>query len=312
MKTSITFSEQTWTFSELFESNLKANTIVSILSVLGCIFNIVTTIIFKISKTGLGKMVIALSIMDLIFSSSFLFLELIVENELICQVGSFLWVFGFVGSLSWSCCFAHCLYRTVKSGDSQTQSEFIGWYRTVSIIFSSIIAITAVCMKFWVLEVEAQRCVFATAASHFDLPCLIIFLIPALLSSIFCCVGYMGVVKELYRDRSELYLELLIYPLILIICDIPTEFHCLYIKITGERPADASTYICQILLRSQGFLNALAFGLSKRIVQQYRELCRRKGYKGKSSDKLKDSLMYSQNKLKDTTTSLPEFVKLNL
>lgn len=67
--------------SELYEGFSKVNyetiplyTIFSGLSIIGCIYNVFTTIVLKISKTAMGKMVIALSLMDFIFSSSYMIL----------------------------------------------------------------------------------------------------------------------------------------------------------------------------------------------------------------------------------------------
>ena len=327
MKTSITFSEPTWTFTELLDGNSKVNyepfpafIVISTLAVLGCIFNTFTTFFFKISKTALGKMVIALSIMDFIFSSSYMFLTVRIENEFICQLGSFLWVFGFVGSLSWSCCFAHCLYHSVKYADNQAPNAFLWRYRIASIILGLAGAITAVSMEFWILEVEVQRCVHPTIASQFDWSGLVVFFVPVLLSCLFTCVTYMRVISKIYQYRTELFLELIFYPLILLICDLPTAASGFYFAATREMPSRNSGFerYCSIMLRSQGFLNALAYGLSKRILQSYKELCRRKELKNKEDQQklLMQSLMKYKTESTESlmkyqtqsTENLPKFV----
>lgn len=285
---------------------IPLSTVFSVLSIIGCIFNTATTIMFKISKTAMGKMVIALSIMDFIFSLSYLIILFQISHSFICQILSFFWTFGFLGSLWWSCSFAHCLYRSIKRVDDHTADSFLRQYWVISITLGLVFAVLAICMEFWTLKIESHTCIHHVSTDpNFDWSGVIIFLIPALLSSAFCCISYIAVVKELYHYRSELFIELLIYPLILIICDFPIAIRALYFTITGERIASSWLYyICPILLRSQGFFNALAFGLSKRIVHQYKRMCRQNRY---NQDKLEDSLLYSQKQGLETT-SLPKFV----
>lgn len=316
MNISNPFLDKSLPTSELYEDNsatyyfpVPIYAVFSALSVLGCIFNTVTTIMFKISETAVGKMVIALSITDFIFNASYSFLIFHVESPFICRIGSFFWGFGFAGSLSWCCCFAHCLYRSLKSDNDQTPNLFLKWYFMISGACGFILAVLAALLQLWTLADDANRCVHAARGNE-DVDVFILFVTPASLSSIFCCLSYMGIVRKLYQYKKELFIGLLIYPLILIICDFPTAIYLTVASArTGSNAESWLFHVSAILLRSKGFFNALAFGLSKRIVNKYKKLCRRKAPKNEAKEsKLGDSFVENSKGEGVETTSIPNFV----
>ena len=137
--------------------------------------------------------------------------------------------------------------------NNQTPRSFLRWYWAISIALGLISGAIAICLQFWIFKAESNICVHATIKYPVDWPGLIIFLIPALLSCLFCCISYITIIKQLYHYRSELFIELLIYPLILVVCDFPTAIRGLYFTATEENPTTDTFlfHLCTVLLRSQ-------------------------------------------------------------
>ena len=109
---------------------ILANRIADSLSILGCIFNLFTTILLRASDYALGKMVVLLCIMDLICNGTSIIQTLHGIVDWQCQTTTFISFFGYAGSLCCTICFAHALYISVteihiKAIDSYLKTYFI-------------------------------------------------------------------------------------------------------------------------------------------------------------------------------------------
>ena len=119
------------------------------LSIVGCLFNFTTTIVLSTYKFTLGKMVIALSIMDFVATVISLLAVVKTENQYYCDFKSFWWFFGFNGSLAWTSCFAHGLYISTKSNNLEIIDSKFKPYAIVSTSIALILGTTGFFLKFY-------------------------------------------------------------------------------------------------------------------------------------------------------------------
>ena len=257
-----------------------------VLSILGSIFNIITTIYLKKSDIIISKMVIYLSLADLAASiATVLVLELLISSEFTCQSVTFVMYFAFGSSLSLTCCFAHSLYAITKF-DIQNLVNYLKFYQIISMAVGSIIGALSLIIK--VNGIRENKCIFIVTEGRFDLGSLVVT-IPSAISIIYCGISYILVIRQLRELGTRTHAELLLYPAILILCYLP------YLFLTwNSEPVFWLSYIGGALGNSQGLFNALAYGLSKKIVDGYRnKCCRRRNDESQSEQE--ESIEVSQS-----------------
>ena len=92
------------------------------------------------------------------------------------------------------------------------------------------------------------------------------WMIIAAVNAIMCLIYYIKVITMIRTQDKLVHLEFLAYPLILVICNVP--------GIIGKfDKSHAFSYVCGGFFSSQGFLNALAYGLSKEIRDYVKQMC---------------------------------------
>lgn len=239
--------------------------IINLLSILGCCFNLVLTVSLKISENPLGKMVVALSLMDLIANSISLLMGLNISTELWCHVIGFMQAFGFGGSIFWSCFFAHAYYVMHKKQDNKIINSYLTMYMIISTCLSIGLGIFSVSISFISLDLDEKRCVHDPNLEFFDWKSVIMLVVPSVGSVAFCLGCYL-VARSKYKNSESASIKgVLIYPLILAICYFPLALQELYIQITSKSSPFWIDLSVSVLLYSQGFLNAFAYGLSGAI-----------------------------------------------
>lgn len=244
----------------------------NILSIVGSLFNMSTTVILKITHHTLGKMVVALSAMDLIYNFLNVLTDITKPNEFLCAGEGAIMFFGFGGSLFWSCCFAHSLYINVKCSNIEVLDTYFKRYTLLSLVAAVSVSGSALISRFTVLT--ENGCGHQTPPNEFDVSLLVVFILPVALAVVFCLFCYVMVINGLRMFKDRLHLELLVYPLILIVCYFPYISLSLYKQIAHDPGASSDFLIlANILTTSQGFLNAFAYGLSRRILDGYKKKC---------------------------------------
>ena len=247
--------------------------ITCMLSIIGCFFNLTTTLILKIAHNTLGKMVVVLCIMDLLYNVCCILTDYYPGNSITCMIESSLMIGGFAGSIFWTCCFAHCLYVSAKGDTVIILEDYFTKYTILSIIAAIIFGTTSGLTNFIQYE-ETTGCVHQTKTNAFDLSFFLVLICPVTLAVLYCIFCYASTIRALRQLREKLYLELLIYPLVLIICFFPYIGVGIYKQIneTVSIPS-LVTLISKSLFNLQGFLNAFVYGLSRRIIDGYKHQC---------------------------------------
>lgn len=246
--------------------------IISALALLGSSFNLFTAIYLGTIKNGLGKMVVFLSIADAISSIIAITLSFPTTSPGYCQFQTFWLYFGYSGSFVWTCCFAHALYRAVREEKFQVIDMNLKIYAILSITVASLIGFYSVAIE--IREINMGFCLHVGARGDATWPQLFVVTIPSLISIVFCMISYALVTKNLKKLGAGVNIELLLYPLILIICTGPATFIEIYLMFNpGTQISSGWIDFNYALYVSQGFINALVYGLSRGILNGYRAKC---------------------------------------
>ena len=231
--------------------------VIGIISTLGCIFNIIATFLLKLHRNELGKMVIFLSITDIIFTIIF---TIDAQSTIVDIIFSMSWA----GSVTWLGCFAHTLYRTVKSNGEFINHVPLKKYIIIFLVVSNFIGVLCAIIALGTTDPKMDMVTYSTLGT---------LALGAIAYSTFC---YISVLKKLLEINREIHLELLVYPLFLIICEFPfivVQFHVIF---TVQLPSAEFRKFSMLLLVSRGFLNSLAYGLSARVRLGFKTLCKSK------------------------------------
>lgn len=269
--------DQTYSRNHQIDELVLAVTVINILSIAGCMFNLITVLVLRSTSNTVTKMVIGLSVIDLIFNGISLFEGLEITSNLVCQAITFITYFAYGGSLTLTCCFAHALHTGIKDGGIHKIDPHLKSYAIVSVFLGVVIGALPVAVQYNIVDNTSEICWHPINPNTFDWRDLIISCIPPFLSVIYSAYCYIAVMKFLRKLGSRMYLELLLYPVILVVCFFPWITLDLYVNfLRPQKPSFLWQLIANILLNAQGLLNALAYGLSRKIILGYREKCCRR------------------------------------
>ena len=268
---------------------LTSALVMSILSLIGCVFNLTVTMALKIHHHVLGMMIVWLSLMDFIYNTVGILQTVSVENSLICQVQSFAVSIGYGGSLAWSCCFAHSLYINFKKDDIRAVATFYKRYVKICILIAIMLATVSLVIRPTEIDNDSHTCWPKRKENSIDWAFVSLEFIPSTTAAIYCLICYFYVIKKVRRFGGRMYLELLVYPLIMIVCYSPFNILRLYVQITGVGHGPFWWELSSIVFaNSQGIFNALAYGLSGTLKGGCQRFCQRKN--GVSDDSNQHSI----------------------
>jgi hypothetical protein len=238
------------------------------LSVIGCILNIIFTVLIKKMFHPIGKMVIHFSICDILVAFPLIILlELgYMDSFDTFQDDTSLYLYcifyffrglGGTGTIIWACCFAHALYHHGKEGNGRFLSSQLLIYLKISYLMAVISGIGH--SAYWFYWKTNPEALILKLYIGFD----------TALASICCLVslGYIGVGLKLVISRgTRIPWDLLSYPMILLFCNVPIRVFYLC-----DHPS--SLEFSESLFLLQGLLNALAYGLINRVKEASRGQC---------------------------------------
>lgn len=282
----------------LLSTILSIGAYISILSVIGSLFNILTIGLLQVSTIALKKMVIFRAIFDIIFSLNAFMGPIRALNAVECQIRGFLWTVGSAGSIFWTCCFAHSLYASVKKLDGTVPELYFRRYWIISCSLALAWGAFAVFINYFQIIGESRICHHNPFSADLKLYQVLIIQFPVYFGILYSIGCYASVMRKLVKYNSGIHIELLLYPLILIICNLPIVMRRLIIALTFKEGEVSPHWVAIIgiaLLHSQGILNAVVYGFSKTVISKYKERCMRpKREKMDASTLLGSKLLGSQ------------------
>ena len=242
-------------------------------------------------SSPLGKMVIHLSIADLILATQ----EIIVEemnykydlsnsfNRFLYNLASSSGIFANCGSMMWTCCFAHCLYTLGKEGSEDLSISKYKTYFFISYGVAFLVGIvTIILLLFW----DIAEFVISTIFPIF--PMFTIFrIMDTFLGSLICLQTVFSLIVSLNyyirglilaRDRgNRIPWILLLYPIILLVCNLPNNVTACGIQIFSSNVSTPIWDYISAVWVLQGFFNALVYGLTSGIGEAIKkQFCQKK------------------------------------
>ena len=262
--------------SDELNSTITSRIVVNSLSIFGSLFNIITILRVRTTTVILRKMIVSLCCMDLIFNIISMLSFLSTESPLLCSSLGFLVFYGYNGSIVWTCFFAHCLKTTMKSDETDNTDKLWKIYACLGFVLPLVGAAAGTATHYYIVQ-EGYCWHYPSSATTIDWQDFFLTIVPTTIAVLYCVYNYLLVICKLRQMGMRVYVELLFYPLILIVCSFPWNTYTLYNLFSKNPPPFKLFVVGNVMLSMQGFLNALAYGLSRTIVTEYkRAFCMKK------------------------------------
>lgn len=263
---------------QALEESLEAITfIVGALSILGCLFNIGVTVYFKKSRLIFGKMVILLAVFDLLNNVPAVLITFeFLNSPFTCEVaGSWVTYFGFAGSYFFTTCFAHSLFHSLKNSSIECVQKYYRKYISLSVAAGLVVGTTAVMVRF--KEYKSFGNGHSSCTTHqfsgYHPAVLFILVIPGIINMVGCSIYYILTMRVLNKLHQGYNWGLLVYPMIIVICIAPAMLRRLLFLLGIKDMPDIYIQATRAAFGAQGFLNSLAYGLSKEIYGLLKGCC---------------------------------------
>ena len=252
------------------DGRVLASQITSGASIIGCLFSFILTCVMKNHKEPLIKMILAISVLDIVFATSNLLLIEAMELKVdrLCTLASVLRALSYVGSLLWTAFFAHTLYSCLKQETTHIMKDLYSKYLWLSLGFFTLYSI-------WIiLVVSFTDTDYSEVDSYnrtlFDLLWTSIPIVTVVLYNTIC---YLRVIRKI-RTSGSTPLELLFYPSVLIICLLPVQFLVLCEYFVDNCYASLGVFsYASVFANLQGLLNAIVYGIAHIKLKHCTKLC---------------------------------------
>lgn len=219
----------------------------SAISLLGSIFNIFAVTKLKSYVNSLCRMVLILSILDLLLITSWIYMM----NDRDALFMDNVWYFSWGSSIALTTCFANGLYITIKRMNPELIESSFNKY----MIFSTIVGMTSCTIHILSRDPVQNR------YNHGN--CVMVLIVTAS-AIIYCIATYISVMKFLRIYERKTRIELTFYPLILIVCNFSLmTLHINYL-ITKTSNHDYEA-LANTISAFQGFLNAIVYGSPSKL-----------------------------------------------
>lgn len=252
-----------------------ANAVASLISIAGCLFIICMYSIFEELRKLAFKLIMILSVFDLLNAISFVIPTYEAENtDTVCVIQGILMNFSTFAAVIWTSFIALTLYLIVVKGFVDIK-KLMSRYLVFNLLAACLITAIPNLVQInksgegycWLYEGESKKR-FTLRFFTFLLPlwCIILFNIFLYVAVFRNLRGSEG--GEVAEMRRKLSIKIGIYPLIIIICYLPYS-----IKGVLEFQKDPAlngyeynfTLIAGVIRCLIGLFNAIAYGLTKRV-----------------------------------------------
>lgn len=268
-----------------YNKHTASYTVAFILSALGIFYIMFTLVVLKLYQNTLSRMIFFISFSDLLVNVTMVTLYSLTDSELSetkCKIFVGFGHYAVLTSFSWATCFTHAFYKIAKERSDTSISQNMIYYILISFLLPVPLGILAIKWHFVDYDIQQQpfcyhKLVYGRLDKSFFYTENLPFAIALLLSFYFCfsSIRILRSIEEFsYRWK---YLYILQFPLILVICWLGQQFNviCVQLDIHLKYGKEISSFF-QTLIYMQGFINAIAYGVSYRVVSGYKEFCRKR------------------------------------
>ena len=253
-------------------------TISFILTAVGIAFIFFTVYVLRMPKTPLTNMIVGISIFDLVFTGPIFILNCISTlNDSLCTSFIFISQIGVHSSFAWAVCFTHACYDLITNEHNTRIRENMKFYILITLAVGILSAILSTIFE--LTDYYDNSCVHIVHFNSFDLSAFfgvhLQFTVAVILSLYYSIKSIRGLNKLFGGGNYCRWFVMLKYPIILILCWIPLQLGSLLNQAGVKIGNNDVALAFEIIVLSQGFLNALVYGISRRTISGLAELCKR-------------------------------------
>jgi hypothetical protein len=267
----------------------------SSLSVAGSLFIILSWILFTDMHFFSRKLIVYISATDLFSSAAFLYAAVrktgVMSNtgghaSLECTVQGFALQFFVLASYMWTGCFAYHLHSLIANRRKKAHRLEV-FYHAVSWGLPMLITIVLVVERLSLQSdiiggADRPWCWLTNHASQHEslememIQQFALFYVPAVVVFCYNVMIYIKLAGIVHGTElgSNIRKRVLLYLLVFLLCSVWGLAHRLYQAFTpGHQPLKWLSYAEAAIGPLQGFLNAIVYGISAKVVARYKRLC---------------------------------------
>ena len=249
----------------------------SLVSTITTFLVIVLCIISGFYKTHTGRIVVWINFADFLYSGSKAIHALVRgKSNRYCMALQLMSGYGLISSIISSALFGQALFRILKTQCTTVSERTMKIYILIGVILPLAEPVASYFTKFTVYSQELDTCVHRVYHGHLDYSFIFQRYIPFAFVCTFSIAFYLQVVftiKTIFAEVNSRELwGFLAYPAIVILCWLPH----LTLDIVLSLNYNVHRLIVSIVVMNgqlQGFWDALAYGLSKKVRESLKEIC---------------------------------------
>lgn len=273
-------------------------TIAFVLSSLGTCYIMMTLFLLKLFSNPLSRMIFFISLCDLIINITMIRLYSISHSELNesrCRFYVGIAHYIVLSSFCWATCFTHAFYKVVQEHTDHVINSKMKIYFAISVLLPVPLAILADVWDFVEYSPQPGRlCYHKLVHGAIDKSFFYTENIPfaiALALSFYFCLRSVRLMHQMDETKDRLrFLYIMQFPIILLICWFGQQLNVIFAQLGLTLPLGKTIGVMfQTLIYLQGFINAIVYGVSYRVLAGYKELykkhCRNRASSNSSGTK---------------------------
>jgi len=265
------------------------------MSLAGSMFIILSWLLFTDMHFFSRKLIVYIAATDFFSSCAFLYAGIrktgLLSNKggkasLECTIQGFTLQFFVLASYLWTACFAYHLHQLITKKRKKAHQLEV-YYHSVSWGFPILITIVLVVEKLTMHSdivggADRPWCWLTNHASQnetYDMEMLqqfLLFYLPSVLIFSYNVSIYVFLARQVHGTElgANIRKRVLLYLLVFSVCAVWGLVHRIYqLFSVDHQPSKYLTYLESFFGPWQGFLNALVYGVSARVVVRYKRLC---------------------------------------
>lgn len=253
------------------------NSVASGISIVGCAFIIIVYFKYKQLQIFHFRLVLYLSIIDLLHSVAFLLPTYSGDNnDAVCKLQGTSLTFLTLSSVLWTAMIAFTLYRGVVKQRAPEDYEY--WFLGIALsVPAAATGLPFITHSYgpaegwcWI-EGDSVGNIWRLSLFYGPLWIVIVFNVWAYFRVIRSINSQFVNIEEEYRAKKQIVNRLRAYPIILVICFTPVTINRFYEFLSPDNPNYTLTTVSGILTCLNGFANALVYGFTKTVREAIRE-----------------------------------------
>ena len=238
-----------------------------------------TSALLKTYTQVIHKIILCIVMADLLYVIIGAISILIPEySTLQCNIIGMLQTYARIASFIWSCCFAHGVYVVIAREDPHKIKNNFSLYAKLSFLAPIAFSLYSMATQYFTLASDLDDVKFCThqiSQNKVDVPLSLLYTGPSAVTFGYLTVCYLLTMKSLSKLPYSYTCRLLAYPCITILSWGPFAIRGVFLQLNYKVSPEFEVF-CSSMSALQGFLDALAYGLTYGVIKGYKDFCRKR------------------------------------